>query len=83
MRYGVCCGPLLADGFETIGVENEVERAIFDDGNVELAEKTARAAVAKYITSIKQHTAPTMHVAQGLHEKACRSISWPWNHMLM
>jgi hypothetical protein len=68
MRYGVCCGPLLADGFETIGVENEVERAI-SDGNVELAEKTARAAVAKYITWIKQHTAPTMHVAQGLHEK--------------
>jgi hypothetical protein len=62
-RFAECCQPFIAN---SAILRNEVDSLIASSNFVE-AEKYARASLAQYVIWVKQHTVPTMNVAEKLH----------------
>jgi hypothetical protein len=67
-RFGECCGPLLSDHAAKQDIEKALDAAQ-GAGNLEQAERFARAALAQYVIWVKQHTAGIMNVAPELYRR--------------
>jgi hypothetical protein len=65
-RFGECCKPLLDAESMREHIQRDIDSAMAT-ANFTRAEELARAALAQYVIWVRQHTAPTMHVAQDLH----------------
>ena len=64
-RFGTCCGPTLR-GRSMENLEEHAREALRRP-DLERAVLFAQAAVAQYVIWMRQHTAPTQHVASDLH----------------
>src|SRR6266481_6897248 len=65
-RFIECCRPMMDDIRASDSIQQDIETAL-KNGDAALAEHLARASLAQYVIWIKQHTAPTRHVAEELH----------------
>jgi len=65
-RFIECCRSVVNDIRASDSVQEDIETAL-KNGDAALAERLARASLAQYVIWIKQHTAPTRHVAETLH----------------
>jgi hypothetical protein len=65
-RFAECCKPTISVHGKQAELQVRFERAIAQRNSLE-AEKYASAALAQYVIWIRQHTAPTRHVAKDLH----------------
>jgi hypothetical protein len=66
LRFADCCKPLIGEPGKHAELQKRFEAAIAS-GDSREAEKYASAALAQYVIWVKQHTAPTRHVAEALH----------------
>ena len=67
-RFAECCEPLLKSEGRREHIERDIDSAMMAR-NFSIAEELARAALAQYVIWVRQHTAPTMHVAPELHRQ--------------
>jgi len=65
-RFIECCRLVIDDVRTSDSIQQDVQAAL-KNGDVARAEHLARASLAQYVIWIKQHTAPTRHVAEKLH----------------
>jgi len=65
-RFIECCRLVIDDVRASDSIQQDVQAAL-KNGDVARAEHLARASLAQYVIWIKQHTAPTRHVAEKLH----------------
>jgi hypothetical protein len=66
-RYIECCSQTIEDYRTSDLIQQDVQTAV-ENGDLSRAEQLARAALAQYVIWIKQHTAPTRHRAEDLHQ---------------
>lgn len=66
-RFIECCRPMMEDVRASDSIGHDVQTAL-ENGDSSRAEQLARASLARYVIWIKQHTAPTQHVAEELHQ---------------
>jgi metal-responsive CopG/Arc/MetJ family transcriptional regulator len=67
-RFIECCRPMLQTVRRSDSISQVIQTAL-QKGDSDLAEQLARASLAQYVIWIKQHTAPTRHVAAELHSE--------------
>lgn len=67
-RFGECCKPLLDSENTREDINSDIDSAL-EIRDLARAEKLARAALAQYVICVRQHTAPTMHIARELHQQ--------------
>lgn len=65
-RFIECCRPMVEHVRALDSIMHEVQTAL-ENGDSLRAEQLARASLAQYVIWIKQHTAPTRHIAEELH----------------
>lgn len=65
-RFIECCRLVIDDVRASDSIQQDVQAAL-KNGDAARAEHLARASLAQYVIWIKQHTAPTRHVAEELH----------------
>lgn len=65
-RLSECCRAMLDEVRASDSITQDIQRAL-ENGDTVRAEQLARASLAQYVIWIKQHTAPTRHVAGELH----------------
>jgi hypothetical protein len=65
-RFIECCRLVLDDVRASDSIQQDVQAAL-KNGDTARAEQLTRASLAQYVIWIKQHTAPTRHVAETLH----------------
>lgn len=67
-RFIECCNIFM----ETVRTSDSIDQVVqtaLQNGDSALAEHLTRASLARYVIWIKQHTAPTRHVAAELHRE--------------
>lgn len=67
-RFAECCRPEVDAAEDAFYLTAQFKRAAAEENWIE-AERYASAALAQYVIWIKQHTAPTRHVADELHRR--------------
>lgn len=65
-RFAECCKAVIVASGKDAGLQARFDHAMASGAFVE-AERYASAALAQYVIWVKQHTAPTRHVAEDLH----------------
>lgn len=66
--FGECCKRLLDSEAVRKSIQSDFDSSM-EIRDFVRAERLARAALAQYVIWVRQHTAPTMHVARDLHQQ--------------
>ena len=67
-RFAECCRPHLPANQNFSEIADEIDEAI-SSSRFALAERSARAVLARYVIWVKQHTVATMNIAEDLYQK--------------